>query len=149
MSDTRVTYRHTQVGWAILVALAAALAVLTFAAGRAGWGTPAYAVLGLIAVVGVLFCTLTVSVGGGEIAWRFGVGLIRRRVLLVEARGVQPARTRLVDGWGVRYTMQGWLYNVSGFDAVALELTDGSFLRIGTDEPEALAAAIRAALAKR
>jgi hypothetical protein len=36
----------------------------------------------------------------------------------------------------------GVIWNVSGFDAVELELDDGTRFRIGTDEPVALAAAI-------
>jgi hypothetical protein len=36
------------------------------------------------------------------------------------------------------------LFNVSGLDAVEVELVDGKRIRIGTDEPQALVAAIRA-----
>jgi hypothetical protein len=36
-----------------------------------------------------------------------------------------------------------WIYNVSGFDAVELRMTDGRMYRIGTDEPHELEAAIR------
>jgi hypothetical protein len=46
-------------------------------------------------------------------------------------------------GWGIRITPDGLLYNVSGTRAVEITLTDGSKLRLGTDEPEALCQAIR------
>ena len=36
----------------------------------------------------------------------------------------------------------GWIWNVSGLDAVELLLGDGRVLRVGTDEPEALSRAI-------
>ncbi len=36
----------------------------------------------------------------------------------------------------------GWMFNVSGLDAVDIELKDGGRFRIGTDEPEELVRAI-------
>ena len=48
-------------------------------------------------------------------------------------------------GWGIRYTPHGWLFNVSGLDAVELELKNGRTWRVGTDEPVELLAAIQAA----
>ena len=48
---------------------------------------------------------------------------------------------------GIRWWGHGWLYNVSGFKAVEIELASGKRLRIGTDEPERLAQAISAATA--
>ena len=44
--------------------------------------------------------------------------------------------------WVIR---NGWLYNVSGFDAVELELASGKLCRIGTDEPGRLLHAIEQA----
>ena len=37
----------------------------------------------------------------------------------------------------------GWMYNVSGLDAVEIELKGGGRFRIGTDEPDELVRAIR------
>jgi hypothetical protein len=36
-----------------------------------------------------------------------------------------------------------WLYNVGGLDAVEITLASGRMLRIGSDEPNALAAALQ------
>jgi len=52
----------------------------------------------------------------------------------------------LVDGWGVHLTPCGWLYNVSGLDAVAITLRDGRKFALGTDDPHGLLAALRAAI---
>ncbi len=38
-----------------------------------------------------------------------------------------------------------WLFNVSGRDAVELKMKSGRTYRIGTDRPDALEAAVRAA----
>jgi hypothetical protein len=51
-------------------------------------------------------------------------------------------RNRWYYGWGIRITPRGWLYNVSGLDAVELALKNGKCVRIGSDEPHALARAI-------
>ncbi len=40
----------------------------------------------------------------------------------------------------------GWLYNVSGTDAVELKMKNGKRYRIGTDVPGELAEAIRQAI---
>lgn len=42
-------------------------------------------------------------------------------------------------------TPHGWLFNVSGLDAVELELINNRRFRIGTDEPQRLIAAIQTA----
>jgi hypothetical protein len=50
-------------------------------------------------------------------------------------------------GWGIRWTGDGWLYNVSGLRAVELRTRHGKRYLIGTDRPEELEAAIRQAAA--
>jgi hypothetical protein len=146
MKQQDAAYRHTQIGWVLLAALAAGAGVVVFAAGKAGWSTPASVVLTLLIAVAVLFCTLTVMINGGLIECRYGPGLIRKYIPLATVRGVRTVRTAWYQGWGIRLTSDGWLFNVSGLDAVEVELSDGKRIRIGTDEPQALAAAIRARL---
>jgi hypothetical protein len=48
---------------------------------------------------------------------------------------------------GIRKIPGGWLYNISGADAVELTLKGGKRCRIGTDVPEELERAIEPALA--
>jgi len=47
---------------------------------------------------------------------------------------------------GIRWMWPGWLYNVSGTDAVELKMKNGKRYRIGTDVPGELAEAIRQAI---
>ena len=56
----------------------------------------------------------------------------------------EPIRIRWWHGWGIHLTPYGWLYNVSGFDAVAITLRDGRKVAFGTDDPDGLTTAIRA-----
>ena len=146
MELQKESYRHTQIGWVLLAALAAGAGVVVFATGKTGWSTAASVVLTLLIVVAVLFCTLTVRINGGLIECRYGPGLICKYIPLATVREVRTVRTAWYQGWGIRLTSDGWLFNVSGLDAVEVELAEGKRIRIGTDEPQALAAAIRGRL---
>jgi hypothetical protein len=88
------------------------------------------------------FGTLTVEVSGEAIRLRFGVGLIRKRIALRDVRSWREFRNPWYTGWGIRLGPGGVLWNVSGYDAVQLELEDGKRFRIGTDEPAELVSAI-------
>jgi len=140
------TYSHRQFGSVIVIGLAgSALACLVAAAmlPSGGWiGVLMAAILGLCCV---LFASLTIEVGHGLLHWSFGLGLISNTVPLEEICSAEAVRTRLWDGWGIHLTTRGWLYNVSGFDAVALSLKSGKRFVLGTDEPEELVAAIHEA----
>jgi hypothetical protein len=93
----------------------------------------------------VLFSTLTVEVTDTDIHLRFGPGLIRKRIPLSSIRSARAVRNAWYFGWGIRALDRGWLYNVSGLDAIELVMTDGRICRIGTDQPAEFLAAIKAA----
>ena len=59
-----------------------------------------------------------------------------------DIRDAKAVKNRWYYGWGIRLSPHGWLFNVSGFDAVELEMANGVKYRIGTDEPDKLLAAI-------
>lgn len=138
-------YRHTQFGAAVagillsLSAIAAGAELLT--------GPSALTVVGpvLMAVFLLLFGTLTVEIDETHLRFRFGIGLIRKSIPLAEIVEARPVRTTWADGWGIHYTARGWLYHVSGWEAVEITLTSGQRLRLGTDEPQHLTQALLAA----
>ncbi len=74
------------------------------------------------------------------------MGLICKKIPLAEIAACEPIRIRWWYGWGIHLTLYGWLYNVSGFDAVAIKLRDGRKFALGTDDPDGLATAIRSSL---
>ena len=92
-----------------------------------------------------LFWRLVVEVDERSIRAIFGVGLIRKEVAIADVRRADLIRTRVWWGYGIHWTPSGWLYNVAGRDAVRLEIAGERALIIGTDDPEALKAAIDAA----
>lgn len=77
---------------------------------------------------------------------RFGIGVIRKKVRLPEIVGCEPIRHHWWYGWGIHLTPHGWLYNVSGLDAVTIALRDGRKFALGTDDPLGLTARIRDAI---
>ena len=135
-------YRHTQVGWVIL-GVAAAVLALVWARLPPEAAAAARFPLGLVvALLGLVFSTLTVEVDEEAIRLRFGIGLVRKRVPLGEVKGWRAVRNPWYSGWGIRLAPGYVLWNVSGRDAVELALASGRRFRIGTNEPEELAGAI-------
>ena len=156
-SGAELRYSHTQVGWWLIVALGGGILALVamFIGIRAGSrALPAPetaiifgAVLVVLAITAALLTSLTVHISRDTVAWRFGPGVVRFSLPLSEITSVAAARTPLWAGIGIHWISTGWVYNVSGRDAVVLTKRDGSKVWIGTDEPGALAAAIESARA--
>jgi hypothetical protein len=132
-------YRHTQVGW---VTLAVAAVIAAFARTTLPDDAPAAPMFAIAAAVALFFGALTVEVDDEAVRLRFGVGLIRRRILLRDVQAWREVRNPWYAGWGIRVGPGLVLWNVSGLDAVELALADGKRFRVGTDEPGPLAAAI-------
>lgn len=135
-------YRHTQVGWVMVGSLVVALALAVPLLPQSGAPLPVRIGIGAVALALLLFTTLTVEVDAREIRLRFAIGLIRRTIPLAGLSGCQEVRNSWIHGWGIRRLRDGWMWNVSGLDAVELRLRGGGVFRIGTDEPAALARAI-------
>jgi len=134
------TYRHTQRSTLILVLM---LTLSAFFIALGVWVLrPLLVIVPILLVSGWLFHSLTIEIVDGELCWRFGPGLIQKRVALNEISSAQIVRTNLVEGWGIHLSRFGWLYNVSGFDAVAIKLKNGKSFCLGTDEPQALLAVL-------
>jgi hypothetical protein len=147
-----VPYRHTQFGWVLAGALVLGVLVaagvtllLPEGAMRAPWWTPLLLV-GLLAFSLALFGWLTVEVDAREVRLSLGVGALRKTVPVAEIVTCQRIRTRLWWGWGLRWTPAGWLYNVSGREAVRLELARERPVIIGSDDADALKTAIDASV---
>ena len=145
-------YEHTQKGtyirgWVGFWMFAFFFGAIVLASINEGSGAIALA-LSALSVAGIvaLFHSLTVHVSGEEIALSFGIGLIRKRFLIKTVKTASIVQNRWYHGWGIKRIKGGWLYNVGGWDAVEIQLENGRKNRIGTDEPEALLAAIESVI---
>lgn len=122
------------------------MAMLVMAAGMAvggGFFPPLFAAVPILLLSAWLFKSLTIELTGEELRWRFGPGIVAKRVPLAEITSAKIVRTNLAEGWGIHWSRFGWLYNISGRDAVAIALRNGKKFALGTDEPEALCAIIQ------
>jgi len=132
--DMTERYRHTQIGrlpFALLVPALIGLGVLMAVSFH--WSLPV--VFLTLVVILATFGALTVTVDAERVRIRFGLGLVQRSWPFRRIRSVRAVRSSPLYGWGIRKIRGGWLYNVSGLQAVELELNDGQKVRIGTDEP--------------
>jgi hypothetical protein len=98
--------------------------------------------MGALGAAAYTFRSLTVEVDDHELRLEFGDGMIKKSFPLTEVSGCKPVRTGLLQGWGMHWVGNGWLYNVYGLDAVEIAFRDGKRALIGTDEPDKLTAAI-------
>jgi len=101
-----------------------------------------YGMIALLVCLTWLFSSLTVEVEGEELRHYFGPGFWKKTYLLEDIESIKQVRNSWIFGWGIRITPHGWLYNVSGLDAVQIQLRSGRRFRIGTDDPEGLINAI-------
>ncbi len=140
-------YKHTQIGHLMIgigVLVFVYAIVVAYQLDIAFWATIFTLV---VAAIVASFATLTVTIDDHQLRLRIGYGIVRRTFALSDITAVRVVRNKWYYGWGVRVWL--WprmtIFNVSGFDAVEIVMGDGAVYRIGTDEPEELAAAIEQA----
>ena len=143
-------YDHTQRGLVIMGAVTAVIIIILASMYLFGIVWVTIFVLGIMIIVLAIFSTLTVSVGEDTLRIRFGpVGLIKKSWPLAEIASVTTVTNPWYYGWGIHWTPNGPLYNISGFGAVEVRQLSGKAFRIGTDEPEILSKAIEHARVKK
>lgn len=148
-----ISYKHTQIGYLMLVVLLAVLVLFSWVQITARLEPPSinsgtnFAVsttMVLILFVLASFVTLTVSIDENYVRIKFGYGLFQKKLLLKEINSVKIVKNHWYYGWGIRLWLWPitWIFNVSGFDAVELVMKNGKIYRIGTDLPKELETAI-------
>ena len=147
-----MTYKHTQTGWLTLIVCSALLVLLVAVSAHVPEPRarliPLYVGVPIMLIVMALFGSLTVTVNDDAITIQFGLGIIRKKISLAEVASCEPVRNQWWWGWGIHLIPGGWLYNVSGLDAVELKMKNGRIFRIGTDEARQLAELIQAKRSK-
>jgi len=135
-------YQHTQPATTILVVTSVVVLIELICA--AAFRQRAL-LLGaaVIAIAAWIFRSLTIEITDAELTWRFGLHWFVKRVALDQIASAKIVRTSFWEGWGVHYTRFGWLYNASGFDAVAITLRNGKRFCLGTDDAPNLIANLK------
>jgi hypothetical protein len=143
------SYKHTQIGYLILVVTFAVLVFFTWIQITARAEPPSVdsgtnfaitAIMALALFILASFATLTVWIDEKYLRIKFGYGIFKKKFLLEEITSARTVKNHWYYGWGVRiwFWPYMWIYNVSGFDAVKITMRNGKIHRIGTDVPKEL-----------
>ena len=135
-------YYHRQIGTVVVIGLTTSIAFLVSMLTLKGDTALIVPLASALVLIGVLFFSLTIQIDKGELKFWFGVGLIRKRIALTKIASCKVTTSSILYGWGIHLTLRGWLYNVSGFNAVEINLKDGKRFLLGSDEPHELCAAL-------
>ena len=92
-------YKHTQIGYLQLIAYSTVILFMMYLTIVTDFEP--YPLVGLIVMLIVLgsFATLTVKVSGGMIKVQFGVGAIRKRILLKDVQAYCTVKNHWYYGW--------------------------------------------------
>ena len=138
---THYEHSQSQVAIAAVVLVAAVFTFITaFVGGAAALFLPPI-LLSLVAALGFAMSKLTTSVDDQAVRAAFRWGRPERVIPLADIGAARVVRNKWWYGLGVRVIPGATMFNVWGLDAVELELPGRNF-RVGTDDPDGLAAAI-------
>ena len=140
-----IYYKHVQFGTLVVSLFVAAIVLLALLGFIVEWHTVTIGVLLTLLVCVALFYSLTVEISNDHLGIHFGVGIVKKRFEIKDIEKAYPVRNRWYYGWGIRLIQHGWLYNVSGLDAIEIVMSSGKRYRIGTDQPCELAQAVNEA----
>lgn len=149
MTSNAPDYERMHFGWVVACVAVPLLALFAWTATSlddevGGLGVIAMWIVVVLAAAAVLLFTfLTVRVDDEGVAVWFGLGWPRTAIRFGEIRAVAIVKRSWLWGYGLRFTTTGWLWRASGVHAVEIVRERGKSTFIGTDDPEALAAAIR------
>jgi len=135
-------YKHTQIGYLLIVALSIPLLILLFSIIINEFTPILLITLFVLLASLILFPSLTVKIDETRLIAEFGFGVINKKFVLKDIESCHIVRNPWYYGWGIRITPHGWLYNISGLSAVEIQMKNGRKYRIGTDEPQNLEEAI-------
>ncbi|HMB25372.1 MAG TPA: hypothetical protein VKP08_21165 [Anaerolineales bacterium] len=141
-------YKHTQIGYVLIVAISAAILLIVSLMFTTAGFNPIAVVLGFMILCLALFATLTVEVDEQALNLRFGIGIIQKRFMLQDIAAYRAVKNPWYYGWGIHLIPRGWIFNVSGWEAVELQMKNGAKYRIGSDDAAGLVSALETQLQK-
>jgi len=91
----------------------------------------------------LIFYKLTIYIDNANLRFKLGIGLISKKYLISDIKSCKPVRNNPLSGIGIRKIPGGWLYNVSGLNAIELTFKNQkSIVRVGTNQPDDIAEVI-------
>lgn len=142
------SYKHTQIGYLLIVVFSVVFLLIGKLTIDTNFNPGTVLLLAFMILCLGTFATLTVEVDDQAINLRFGIGLLRKRFLLENIEAWRAVKNPLYYAWGIHAIPGGWVFNVSGLQAVELQMRNGRKYRIGTDDAHSLLNAIETNLQK-
>lgn len=136
------SYKHTQIGYLLIVVFSVVFLLIGKLTIDTNFNPGTVLLLAFMILCLGTFATLTVEVDDQAINLRFGIGLLRKRFLLENIEAWRAVKNPLYYAWGIHAIPGGWVFNVSGLQAVELQMRNGRKYRIGTDDAHSLLNAI-------
>lgn len=128
--------KRTQFGWVILIVILFVMTIVLYQ-DRNPTSIRIAATVSLIVLAN--FYKLTIRVTDEEVSFSMGIGLIRGKYQLEDINYCKPISYATL-GWGIRLRPGVILFNVSGNQAIELEIKNKvRRVWIGTDSPDELA----------
>ncbi|MCP5061465.1 MAG: hypothetical protein GY936_03260 [Ignavibacteriae bacterium] len=132
-----MNYKEEQVGWflnlllLVLILFIEVLYILQIG-DKPIPALPALIFQLLMFTVILLFYKLKIKVDDKHIKIIFGIGLLKKKILLDNISNITQVRNKWYHGWGVRMIKNGWLYNLHGLSALEIKFkSKKSIVRIG------------------
>ena len=137
-------YKHTQTWYLIMYAMFAVTCIYVFVLLKTDFDILVFFLIFFILILLASFTSLAVCIDDKYLRIKFGYGIFRKKFLLSKLVSAKAVKNHSYYWWGIRvwFWPYMWIYNVSGFDAVEIMLSNWRRYRIGTDDPKWLKKAL-------
>jgi len=129
--------KSSQIGWVFIIVIPA-LTLFMYMQKAPGFEF----LMALMVIVLLLFYSIKITIDKEKVTFSMGIGLIRGSYLISDVISCRPVRYSSM-GWGIRLKSEAILFNVSGNEALELDVKGKSrLIWIGTSNPKVLCDAI-------
>ncbi len=127
-------YRRTQIGIGIISVLA--IGIFLSLCGFVLEGSKNLLLVALfLGIAGLLFSSLNIVITSKEFRISLGIGVVRKSFPISDIVSCEVVKNPWWYGWGVKVIPGGWLFSVSGTQAIEIKLKNGRRYRVGSDDP--------------
>ncbi|RKY85416.1 hypothetical protein DRQ09_07330 [candidate division KSB1 bacterium] len=135
-------YSSVQIGWLSIIILGVAIVSIIIIMLTLPYDPVAFiimfVVLAILVICLIIFSFMSVICDRAYLKIRIGY-IISKSFPIKDVESCKVVRIPWYYGWGIRIVPGGWLYRVSGFYAIEINMKNGKRYLIGTNEPQNLA----------
>ena len=116
---------------------------------KTGFHSDPMTIIQLFLVITFLVCVLVfyqikITIDQTTVSFKLGLGFVGKTYQLSDIKSCKAVTNGILYGIGIRMIPNGWLFNVSGLQAIELQFKNRkSIVRIGIDKPEEIASIIQ------